>query len=148
MNQDYKINYVDLVIHADIPSPTMKHILLTIAALANENGKCRPSISRLAKLTGFDKRTITRNLRKLENGGWLDIDRVGTQFHRETSFYELNLLKLQTEKNSVQGRGSKPLPGAQSPHLGGTESVNTKDTNNDENRKFENSYIEIDSLFR
>ena len=67
MTEQTKTDYVALVLQADIPTPTMKHLLLTIAALANENGKCRPSITRLSILTGLDRRTITRNLKKLEN---------------------------------------------------------------------------------
>jgi len=94
MTEQTKIDYVALVLQADVPKPTMKHLLLTIAALANENGKCRPSITRLAILTGLDRRTITRNLKKLEKDYWLYIDRVGTIKRKETSFYELNPRKL------------------------------------------------------
>jgi len=131
MNDKTKLNYVDLVLHADIPTPTMKHLILTIAVMANENGKCRPSITRLAILTGLDRRTITRNLKKLENDYWLDIDRVGTIKRKETNFYELNPRKCQVDKVSFEGRGTKPLGkkiGAQDLQPRGTVPLNTNTT--------------------
>jgi hypothetical protein len=123
-----KTDYVALVLEADIPTPTMKHLLLTIAALANENGKCRPSITRLAILTGLNRRTITRNLRNLENNLWLYIHRTGTINQKETNFYELNPRKCQVVKVSFEGRGTKPLGkkvGAQDPQSRGTAPPNT-----------------------
>ena len=87
MTEQTKHDYITLVLQADVPKPTMKHLLLTIAALANENGKCRPSITRLAILTGLDRRTITRNLKKLEKDYWLYIDRVGTIRQKETDYW-------------------------------------------------------------
>ena len=128
MTDPTKTDYIALVLEADIPTPTMKHLLLTIAVLANENGKCRPSITRLAILTGLNRRTITRSLKKLEKDYWLSIDRVGTPQRRETNFYELNCFKLQLEKVSLEGRGTKPLLGAQNPHQRDTASPNTNTT--------------------
>jgi hypothetical protein len=126
MTEQAKTDYVALVLHADIPSATMKLILLAIAALANENGKCRPSISRLAVLTGFDRRTITRNLKELEKDYWLYIERIGTPQRRETNFYELNVFKLQTDQIALEVRGIRPLVEAQDPYPRGTVTPNTK----------------------
>ena len=128
MTEQTKTDYVALVLHANIPTPTQKHILLTIAALANENGKCRPSITRLEVFTGLDRRTITRNLKKLENDYWLYIHRTGTITQKETNFYELNPRKCQVVKVSLEGRGTKPLGkkvGAQNLCPGGTAPPNT-----------------------
>jgi hypothetical protein len=131
MTEQTKIDYVALVLEADIPKPTQKHILLTIAALANENGKCRPSITRLEILTGLNRRTITRNLKKLEKELWLYIHRQGTPTRKETNFYELNPLKLQIIKVTFESRGTKPLGKtveAQTPYPRGTTPPNTNTT--------------------
>jgi len=98
MSKQVEKDWVDLVLHADIPTPTMKLVLLAIAQLSNENGRCRPSIARLAILTGLDRRTITRNLKKLEDDFWLWIDRPGTPRSNETNFYMLSSRKLRTDK--------------------------------------------------
>ena len=90
MTDQERINWVNLVLLANVPTATMKHVLLTIAALANERGRCRPSIARLAVLTGLNERTITRTLKKLEEKFWLYIDRPGTRANNETNFYMLS----------------------------------------------------------
>jgi len=128
MTEQPDIDYVELVLFADIPTPTMKHLLLTIAALANENGRCRPSIARLAILTGLDRRTITRNLKNLEKDFWLYVERTGTPSNRETNFYELYPLKLRLQKVSLEGRGTMPLAEAQDPYTRGTVTPNTNHT--------------------
>lgn len=128
MTEQAKRDYVDLVLHADIPTPTMKHVLLTIAVMANENGRCRPSITRLQILTGLDRRTITRKIKDLEVGNWLFVERTGTLRRKETNFYELNPFKLQDDTVFLEGRGTKHLPGAQDPYSRGTASPNTNTT--------------------
>lgn len=97
MTQQENLDWVDLVLHANVPNGTMKHVLLTIAALANENGRCRPSLTRLAILTGLDKRTITRTIKKLEKAHWLFVDRPGTQTNNETNFYMLSARRCQID---------------------------------------------------
>lgn len=128
MTEQTKIDYVALVLHANVPSPTMKHILLTIAVLSNENGICRPSITRLEILTNLNRRTVTRNLKKLEEGDWLFIDRKGTPTQKETSFYQLNPFKLRIDKVSFVRRYGKSITkkvGAQNPQPRGTVPPNT-----------------------
>ena len=123
-----RTDYVAMILEADIPKPTMKHILLTIAALATEKGICRPSITRLAILTGLDRSTVKRNLKKLEQDNWLHIDRPETLEQNETNFYTLNPRKYQIYKVSLRGRGTEPLGnkiGAQNPYPGRTTPPNT-----------------------
>lgn len=128
MTEQAKRDYIDLVLHADTKTPTMKHVLLTIAAMANENGRCRPSIRRLEILTGLNRRTIIRKIKDLEIDGWLFVDRIGTLKRKETSFYELNPFKLQDDKVLLEGGGTQPLHEAQDPYSRGTVSPNTKHT--------------------
>lgn len=128
MTEQTKIDHVALVLHANVPSPTMKHILLTIAVLSNENGICRPSITRLEILTSLNRRTVTRNLKKLEEDGWLFIDRKGTPTQKETNFYQLNPFKLRIDKVSFVRRSGKSITKkveAQNPQPGGTVPPNT-----------------------
>jgi len=107
MKKQIEKNWVDLVLHADIPTATMKLVLLTIAALANENGRCRPSITRLAILTGFNRRTITRTLKALEEEYWLYIDRPGKPSDHETNFYILSARRCRCDKVQLKPRSKK-----------------------------------------
>ena len=128
MSNQVEKDWVDLVMHGNVPTATMKHVLMTIAALANENGRCRPSIARLAILTGLDPRTITRTLKKLEDSLWLYIDRPGTRANNETNFYMLSARKCRIDKVDLTSRTKKYRPkkiGAQDPLGGGTTPPNT-----------------------
>lgn len=49
-----------------------KHLLLTLANFANDEGKCWPSITRLSKDTEMSRRTIFRKLDVLAEKGLLD----------------------------------------------------------------------------
>jgi hypothetical protein len=129
MSNQVEKDWVDLVMHGNVPTATMKHVLMTIAALANENGRCRPSIARLAILTGLDPRTITRTLKKLEDSLWLYIDRPGTRANNETNFYMLSARKCRIDKVDLTSRTKKYRPkkvGAEDPLGRGTTPPNTK----------------------
>jgi len=55
-----------------LPSPTERHVLLVLANYANHDGtSVYPSISRIEKETGLNRRTIQRSLRNLEKHGLL-----------------------------------------------------------------------------
>ena len=129
MTDQERINWVNLVLLANVPTATMKHVLLTIAALANERGRCRPSIARLAVLTGLNERTITRTLKKLEEKFWLYIDRPGTRANNETNFYMLSERKCRIDPVNlpplVKKYRREKVP-AQNPLCRGAESPNTK----------------------
>ena len=53
----------------------MRCILLALAEHADEEGRCWPSLTRLAALTEADRRTVTRGLAELEARGLLARDR-------------------------------------------------------------------------
>jgi hypothetical protein len=47
-------------------TPALRCILLALAEHADEEGRCWPSLTRLAALTEVDRRTVTRGLAGLE----------------------------------------------------------------------------------
>lgn len=57
-------------------SPVDKLVLLALADWANEDGKCWPSIAKIAAKTGCGERTVQRALREAENRGLLKRDEV------------------------------------------------------------------------
>ena len=52
-----------------LDDPTCKFVLLAIANYSDENAKAWPSLGRLAKDTAFDRSTISRALKKLDDLG-------------------------------------------------------------------------------
>lgn len=48
-------------------TPALRCILLALAEHADEEGRCWPSLTRLAELTEVDRRTVTRGLAELED---------------------------------------------------------------------------------
>lgn len=57
-------------------TPVDKLVLLALADWANEDGKCWPSISKIASKTGCGERTVQRALREAETRGLLIRDEV------------------------------------------------------------------------
>jgi DNA-binding MarR family transcriptional regulator len=53
----------------------LRCILLALAEHADEEGRCWPSLTRLAALTEADRRTVTRGLAELEARGLLARER-------------------------------------------------------------------------
>ena len=47
-------------------TPALRCILLALAEHADEEGRCWPSLARLAELAEVDRRTVTRGLAELE----------------------------------------------------------------------------------
>ena len=56
-------------------TPASRCILLALAEHADEEGRCWPSLSRLAELTEVDRRTVTRGLAELEARGLIGRER-------------------------------------------------------------------------
>ena len=56
-------------------TPASRCILLALAEHADEEGRCWPSLSRLAELTDVDRRTVTRGLAELEARGLVERER-------------------------------------------------------------------------
>ncbi|MCP3971672.1 MAG: helix-turn-helix domain-containing protein [Rhodobacteraceae bacterium] len=57
-------------------TPALRCILLALAEHADEEGRCWPSLTRLAALTEVDRRTVTRGLAELEVRGLVARERI------------------------------------------------------------------------
>ena len=64
-------------------TPALRCILLALAEHADEEGRCWPSLARLAELAEVDRRTVTRGLAELEDRALLARER---QRGRSTSY--------------------------------------------------------------
>jgi hypothetical protein len=53
---------------------TMKLVLLALADIADDEGKCWPSVVRVAQRGCMSERNARRIIRKLEEGGWLQVE--------------------------------------------------------------------------
>lgn len=53
--------------------PTLRLILLSLADHADDEGRCYPSIARLAQRTGLSERAVQCNLRELKRQGYIDV---------------------------------------------------------------------------
>ena len=60
-------------------TPALRCIVLALAEHADEEGRCWPSLTRLAELTEVDRRTVTRGLAELEDRGLTVRERHGQQ---------------------------------------------------------------------
>jgi hypothetical protein len=60
-------------------TPALRCILLALAEHADEEGRCWPSLTRLAALTEVDRRTVTRGLAELEARALLTRERTRGQ---------------------------------------------------------------------
>jgi len=66
--------------------PTPKLVLLALADHADERGGCWPSLTRLAEITGLDRRTVTRCLNDLERVELIERDRSSGGANRSTRY--------------------------------------------------------------
>ena len=123
----------------------MRCILLALAEHADEEGRCWPSLTRLAALTEADRRTVTRGLAELEARGFLTRDRrpgKGTSYRLAIGRPRTEVLATETSdladsevtpasQTNAPARGVTPLnqgndapggmrpPGARDPHSRG-----------------------------
>ena len=56
-------------------SQSDRFVLLSLADYANDAGECWPSIAGICKKVCMSDRGIQKIIRRLEDGGWLEIDR-------------------------------------------------------------------------
>ena len=54
------------------PSPTMRHVLLTLSLHMDEELYCFPSIRLLAERTGLSDKAVRDNLKKAVKLGWIE----------------------------------------------------------------------------
>jgi hypothetical protein len=76
-----------------------RFVLLALADYANDAGECWPSLDALARKTCLTERGIRGIIRRLEAGGWLDVDE-GAGRNR------CNLYRLRTRNEVPPERGS------------------------------------------
>jgi len=91
----------------------LRCILLALAEHADGDGRCSPSLTRLAELTGADRRTVTRGLAELEARGLVERERrrgQGTAYTLAIGARSTNLIPA--ESPDPRDRGRKP------PHQG------------------------------
>lgn len=65
------IKIMSQVFENEVLGPTQKLLLLALADHADDEGKCYPSLARLARRTGLGERAVRGNLRQLEMAGYL-----------------------------------------------------------------------------
>ena len=56
-------------------SPTAKAVLAYLAERANDDGECWPSVDLITAETELGRRTVIRQIKALEDGGWLAVIR-------------------------------------------------------------------------
>lgn len=84
--------------------PTTKLILLALAEHADSNGRCWPSIGRLAALTGLHRATVIRVLGRLETDGVIERTRSTGRSTR----YKLLLVAQSDQSQSATGSTERP----------------------------------------
>lgn len=81
--------------------PTERFVLLALADIADEDGKCWPSVGRIADRCCMSERNARRILRKLEDAGWIAIK---TQPGRN----QTNLYKIGKPDTAMSARTNCP----------------------------------------
>ena len=96
-------------------TPALRCIVLALAEHADEEGRCWPSLTRLAELTEVDRRTVTRGLTELEDRGLM----VRERHHQQSTSYTLAIGASDGDaKPRREGRDTPPDatgPGAADP---------------------------------
>jgi helix-turn-helix protein len=148
------------------PSPTARHILLTLSLHMDElGGSCFPSIRTLMKKTGLSNRAICTHLEKAEAAGWIKRSQRGKNFGKswKGNEYQATLppLKVVNEVQHDGGeRGSLRQAKGGEPHSEGGEpddnkvvnevhtstSVNSRKNSPDENTTSNPKSFDVDSL--
>lgn len=81
---------LDWALTRKLDDSTCKFVLVAVANYADQKGVCWPSLGRLARDTSFDRSTIVRALRRLEEMGYLRVERR----KRADESYSSNLITL------------------------------------------------------
>lgn len=118
--------HLQLVINCSKTKGPDRTIMLVLAYRANDRGECWPSLYRIAKDAGLNRRTVSRCLPVIQRTGELLIVRRGHAAQTRGGIQESNRYRITIEPPQGRGRESLPLPdkvGAESPEGGGTESL-------------------------
>lgn len=81
-------------------TPSQKLILLKLADHADDDGRCWPSIRRMAVETCLDKATVCRLLRAMETAGWIEREQRPFQ----NTVYRLRTSQIVPESLKTSGR--------------------------------------------
>ena len=65
-----------LAFEAKVGSPLRKLVLLKLADQANDDGICWPSYETIAEACEVDRRSVMRHVKKLEEEGFLRVERI------------------------------------------------------------------------
>jgi len=94
-----------------VGSPAGKNVLMSLAAYANDEGKCNPSQVTISKVTELSERAVREWLKKLEELGFLTRTRQKrADGYRDKDLITLNITK--TPKHSSMELYSKPIRGS------------------------------------
>jgi len=91
-------------------------VLVVLYLHANPEGEARPSIGTITRLTGYERRTVTRALERLE--GRIGLRRIKPHPGRETTTYRLPTRGAHVPSKGRLGAQESPTRGVQVPQLG------------------------------
>lgn len=100
---------IDVMVPVWKHGPTQPHLRLLMLALAdnaNAHGVCWPSVETLAAKCAVEPRTLQRNLRALEDAGWI----VATQRPGRSTWYQIVLERLTPDAGVTPDASVTPTP--------------------------------------
>ena len=108
-------NQLNLAWKAKVKSSGMKLVLVSLADQANSDGVCWPGINFIADRTGLNRTTVLRNIKRLQEYGYLDIQKRvgGIAGGAKSNVYTLHIAKVancDNRKNDSESRTTPPEP--------------------------------------
>src|SRR4051812_28796547 len=76
--------------------PQSQVLFMWLCSYADDGGVCFPSIARLAKDCGVERRTIERRLKLLCDRGLLSLQQRYTEKGQTSNFYQIQLIECAT----------------------------------------------------
>lgn len=103
------IKFISAAFAAEALKPTPRFVLIALADHANDRGLCYPSISRLARRTGFSGRAIQTAIKHLRETGYVEVKpNAGKQ---GSNLYRLRLEpETDASPHIVQAEDAAPAP--------------------------------------
>ncbi len=103
------VHVSSLVWKANLPSATMKIVMLKLADCSNEEGgSAWPSVSRIAKECGLSDRGVQKNLKRLRDEGWIEIENKRKTQNGFVNSYQIDIEKLKnTSEPRLSVKGSR-----------------------------------------
>ncbi|MPW31938.1 helix-turn-helix domain-containing protein [Agarivorans sp. B2Z047] len=104
-----------------VGNSTRKLVLLKLADNANDSGECYPSYKHIADLCEIERRTAMRHIQKLEEDGFLEVEKRKGPKGNSSNIYLLTLDKGGDKKSL--GGGDTGSPHSDTGSLGGGDPV-------------------------